>query len=187
MLVVGTLTSLVSSIFGSLAPYHLLFYSTLLGTELFQTFVNTKVCFIALPRSAFTTLQKRIFPIYFWTQTTLLVLSAITVPPYGVSSLIRHKGDWIPYAVATGTALLNLGVYGPRTQRAMVDCVHQETRDKLREQGTRVSNEPSPDMKRLRKVFSRTHAMSIHLNLVSIGAMVFYGWRLASKLTVDAE
>jgi hypothetical protein len=55
----------------------------------------------------------------------LLVLSAITFPPYGVSSLVRHKGDWIPYVVATGTALLNLTVYGPRTQRAMVDCVHQ--------------------------------------------------------------
>jgi hypothetical protein len=29
--------------------------------------------------------------------------------------------------------------------------------------------------------------MSIHLNLISIGAMVFYGWRLASKLTVNTE
>ncbi|KAL2192839.1 hypothetical protein P885DRAFT_5136, partial [Corynascus similis CBS 632.67] len=61
-------------------PYHLLFYSTLLGTELFQSFVNTKVCFVALPRSAFTTLQKRIFPIYFWAQTTLITLSALTFP-----------------------------------------------------------------------------------------------------------
>jgi hypothetical protein len=44
----------------------------------------------------------------------------------------------------------------------------------------------SVDMKRLRRVFSRNHAMCIHLNLVSIGAMVVYGWRLARRLAVDA-
>lgn len=119
------------SSFVNLAPYHLLFYSTLLGTELFQTFVNTKVCFVALPRSAFTTLQKRLFPIYFLTQTVLVVLSAITFPPGGLSSLILRKGDWIPYGVAIATALLNLTMYGPRTQQAMVDCIHQGERDAL--------------------------------------------------------
>jgi hypothetical protein len=44
----------------------------------------------------------------------------------------------------------------------------------------------SVEMKRLRRVFSRNHAMCIHLNLVSIGAMVAYGWRLAGRLAVDA-
>lgn len=125
MPVLDTLATIASSLFGNLAPYHLLFYSTLLGTELFQTFVNTKICFIALPRSAFTTLQKRIFPIYFRGQALLLLLSAITFPPYGLPSLVQQKGDWIPYAVAIGTAVLNLVVYGPRTQNAMVDCIHQ--------------------------------------------------------------
>lgn len=117
--------SLVPRVFGNTAPYHLLLYSALLGTELFQTFVNTKVCFLALPRSAFTSLQKRLFPIYFATQTVLVVLSALTFPPHGLSSLILQKGDWIPYAVAFGTSLLNLVVYGPRTRRAMVNCIHQ--------------------------------------------------------------
>lgn len=117
--------NLIASAFGSLAPFHLLFYSTLLGTELYQTFVNTKVCYIALPRSAFTTLQKRIFPIYFRGQTALLFLSAITFPPHGPLSLVQRKADWIPFAVASLTAVLNCLVYGPRTQKAMVDCVHQ--------------------------------------------------------------
>jgi hypothetical protein len=120
-----TILNTFTSLFTNLAPYHLLFYSTLLGTTLYQTFVNTKICYLALPRSAFTTLQKRLFPIYFITQTTLIILSAITFPPHSLSSLVRHKADWIPYAVATTTAVLNLGVFGPRTGRAMVDCVHQ--------------------------------------------------------------
>jgi hypothetical protein len=121
MTVLNTLTNL----FANLAPYHLICYSTLLGTTLYQTFINTKICYLALPRSAFTTLQKRLFPIYFLTQTTLLILSAITFPPHSLGSLARHKADWIPYVVATTTAVLNLGVFGPRTGKAMVDCVHQ--------------------------------------------------------------
>ena len=124
MTITATLTSL-TSLFTNLAPYHLLLYSTLLGTSLFQTFVNTKVCYNALPRSAFTTLQKRIFPVYFRGQTALILLSAITVPPYGLFSLVQNTIDWVPHAVAGVTAVLNLMVYEPRTRKAMVDCVHQ--------------------------------------------------------------
>jgi len=40
----------------------------------------------------------------------------------------------------------------------------------------------SDDMKVLNRAFSRAHAMSIHLNLVTIGATLWYGWKLASKL-----
>ncbi|KAL2143327.1 hypothetical protein VTI28DRAFT_10570 [Corynascus sepedonium] len=187
MAIQDTLNSLILAAFGSLAPYHLLFYSTLLGTELFQSFVNTKVCFVALPRSAFTTLQKRIFPIYFWAQTTLITLSALTFPPGGIASLVVRKTDGILYAVALGTAILNLMVYGPQTQRAMVDCVHQGTRDRSNVEERPVSNDLSPEMVRLRKVFSRAHAMTIHLNLVSIGAMLVYGWRLGSRLSIETQ
>ncbi|GAB1316419.1 hypothetical protein MFIFM68171_06629 [Madurella fahalii] len=183
------LTSAASSLFESLAPFHLLLYSTLLGTEMFQTFVNTKVCFDALPRSAFTTLQKRIFPVYFRGQTVLLLLSAVTFPPHGLPSLARQMADWIPYAVAGTTSLLNLLMYGPKTRQAMIDCIHQETRD-TRADPARARNHAdkviSPDMKRLKRAFSRNHAMTIHLNLITIGAMLCYGWRLASRLTFES-
>ncbi|KAK3291597.1 uncharacterized protein B0H64DRAFT_248446 [Chaetomium fimeti] len=187
MTVIDALNTVASSVFGNLAPFHLLFYSTLLGTQLFQTFINTKVCFVALPRSAFTTLQKRIFPIYFWTQTTLVVLSALTFPPHGVYSLMLRKGDWIPYAVAAVTSVMNLAVYGPQTQKAMVDCIHQETRDTHKARTNSTDDGPSAEMKVLRRAFSSNHAMSIHLNLLSIGAMLFHGWQLASRLTFNTE
>lgn len=41
---------------------------------------------------------------------------------------------------------------------------------------------PSEDMKRLNRVFSKNHAMSIHLNLITIGSVLFHGWILASSL-----
>jgi hypothetical protein len=110
-----------------LAPAHLLAYSALLGTELYQTFVMTKVSYQALPRSAFTTLQKRIFPIYFQSQSLLLLLVAATAPPYGPISLTRSKWEWISFLSAGATAGLNLLVYGPRTKDLMIERIHQGT------------------------------------------------------------
>ncbi|KAK0707823.1 hypothetical protein B0H67DRAFT_588700 [Lasiosphaeris hirsuta] len=169
-----------------LGPFHLLFYSALLGTELYQTFVMTKVCYEVLPRSAFTTLQKHIFPLYFRGQTALLLLTAVTIPPHSFYSITRSKQDWIPFAVAGVTAVLNLGIYEPRTRKAMVDRIHQVTRDSRQpiEGGSIVDEGPTLEMQRLNRVFSKNHAMTIHLNLISVAAMMFYGWRLASRLNV---
>ena len=44
------------------------------------------------------------------------------------------------------------------------------------------SKDVTLEMKRLKRDFSRNHAMSIHLNLISVGAMMMYGWRLAGRL-----
>lgn len=119
----------------TLAPYHLISYATLLGSSLFQTFVNTKICYTELPRSAFTTLQKRLFPVYFRCQALLLVLTAATLPPYGPASLLRDRRDWIPFAAIGLTTMANLFTYGPRTRQAMIDRTHQ---------GERVPAVPTP-------------------------------------------
>jgi hypothetical protein len=121
-----TISMLFTSIISlGMAPIHLLTYSTLLGTELYQSFVMTKVAYQALPRSAFTSLQKRVFPIYFRSQSLLLILVAATLPPCGPISLIRKKSNWIPLVVVGSTAVLNLIVYGPRTQKLMIERIHQ--------------------------------------------------------------
>ncbi len=130
----------------SLPPYHLLLYSTLLGTQLYQvhsplpsppthssappnhplqTFIMTSLSYRALPKSAFTTLQKHVFPTYFRLQTALLLLTAATHPPHGAISLAVSPRDLLPLAIGAATALPNLLVYGPRTQEAMVQRVHQ--------------------------------------------------------------
>ena len=119
---VQALPGLFSSI---LPPAHLLAYSTLLGTELYQSFVMTKVAYQALPRSAFTTLQKRVFPVYFQSQSILLLVVAATFPPHGPISIFRKRGDWIAFAIAGVTAGFNLIVFGPRTQALMIERVHQ--------------------------------------------------------------
>ena len=85
----------------------------------------TKICYNALPPSAFTTLQKRVFPVYFRVQTLLLLLTALTYPPYSLSSLIPSTGDLIPLTFAGLMAILNFLAYGPRTSKAMVDRIHQ--------------------------------------------------------------
>ncbi|KAK5662248.1 hypothetical protein OQA88_8153 [Cercophora sp. LCS_1] len=172
-----TMTQQAPSLGAVLAPLHLLFYSTLLGTELYQSLVMTKVCFVALPRSAFTTLQKRVFPLYFKGQAALVLLAAATVPPYGPVTVTQNKLTWISFLVAGVTAVLNLAVYEPRTRKAMIDRIHQETRDSRlvggdEETARSTPKEPSAEMQKLNRVFSREHAMCIHLNLISMGAML---------------
>ena len=85
----------------------------------------TKVCYETLPMSAFTTLQKRVFPLYFRLQSLLLVLAAATVPSHSVLGLLSSTGDLLPLALAGAMAALNLLKYGPSTQRAMVERIHQ--------------------------------------------------------------
>jgi hypothetical protein len=108
-----------------LPPVHLLAYATLLGTELYQTFVITKVAYQALPRSAFTTLQKRLFPIYFQSQSFLLLVVTTTFPPRGPLSVFEEKSDWIAFAIAGVTAGFNLFIFGPRARSLMMERVHQ--------------------------------------------------------------
>ena len=103
-----------------LTPLHLLAYSTLLGTQLYQSFVMVKIAHQALPYDAFTTLQKRVFPVYFRSQTLLVLLTAATFPTYGPVSLVKEKGDWIPFVVAGVTAMWNVMYFGPKTSRIMM-------------------------------------------------------------------
>ncbi|KAI0390608.1 hypothetical protein F5Y17DRAFT_443875 [Xylariaceae sp. FL0594] len=177
-----------------LAPLHLLAFSALLGTQLYQTFIVVKVTFSALPRSAFTTLQKRLFPIYFRTQSLLLFMAAMTVPARGPLTLSANKAVWVPFTVAGVTAALNLMVYGPRTRQLMTDRIHQRTRDALKQQEESMDDGEagpqaaaaavviSPEMQQLHRSFARMHAISIHLNLLTVGATLWWGWTLASHL-----
>lgn len=161
-----------------LASYHMIIYGTLLGTELYQSFVMTKVCYNALPMSAFTTLQKRVFPVYFRGQTLLLVLTALTHPPYGPVSLAASLWDLIPLAFGGAMAALNLMVWGPRAQTAMTERIHQETKDGKKYNDPEVI---SDEMKAKNRAFSTAHAMSIHINLMTIAATMWYGFRLSSR------
>ena len=85
----------------------------------------TKVCFQALPMAQFTTLQKKVFPLYFKIQVGLLAAVAFTHPPMSLLSLSNRGRDIAPLAVALGVSTLNLIVYGPRTEKIMVERSHQ--------------------------------------------------------------
>jgi hypothetical protein len=49
------------------------------------------------------------------------------------------------------------------------------------------SEHTSEEMISLNRSFSKAHAMSIHLNLISIIATLYYGWQLASKLKFEID
>lgn len=122
--------------------YHILTYGTLLGSNLFQTFLAGPLAFKALPRPSFSTLQQAIFPPYFAFQTALPLVLALTWPGEklaqaggavvrrhaGLSGLLEEENRWIallPILMMFGTSLANLVVLGPATTKVMKDRKHQ--------------------------------------------------------------
>ncbi|PKY03804.1 hypothetical protein P168DRAFT_327843 [Aspergillus campestris IBT 28561] len=160
----------------NLLPYHLLSYGALLGTELFQSFVNTKVCYRALPMREFLALQKQIFPAYFKCQVGLVILTAVSRPPRSILSL---GWDTVPLAIVGVTGALNWFVFGPKTTTAAV------VRRGMQEQASNEDNPAPTDpakMHQANRNFGRNHAMAIHLNAISMVATVWYGFSLASSI-----
>jgi hypothetical protein len=97
-----------------LAPLHLLTYSTLLGTQLYQTFLLNNLTYRVLPRTTFTTLQRRLFPIFFRARVLLLCLAALTLPPHGLRSVAGDMYTCVALGLAGMSVGANWGVYGPR-------------------------------------------------------------------------
>ncbi|KIN06897.1 hypothetical protein OIDMADRAFT_15946 [Oidiodendron maius Zn] len=165
-----------------LSSYHLLAWGSLLGMQLYQTFVMTKVCYLYLPRPQFTTLQKRIFPLYFGIETALAAATAATYPSGSIWALASHHLNSALLGLTLAMSGLNLLVYGPKTIEAMVHRSHQKTREALRSSTTVTGNSTSEEMHLARRQFSRNHAMSIHLNLIGVISTVVYGVSLSSRM-----
>jgi hypothetical protein len=122
--------------------YHIITYGTLLGSNLFQTFLAGPVAFKALPRPSFSVLQQAIFPPYFTFQTALPIILALTWPGEklasvggavarrnaGLSGLLADENRWIaliPVVTMFATSLLNLVLLGPATTKVMRERKHQ--------------------------------------------------------------
>ncbi|KAL4960633.1 DUF4149 domain-containing protein [Aspergillus stella-maris] len=167
-------------------PFHILSYGTLLGVQIYQSFISGIIAFRALPRPQFSALQAKIFPTYFALQTTLPVVVALTASrsgsTLGVSGLLEPENKFkvlLPLATAFVTGLINFGVLGKMTVDTMRERKHQETRD------GKKSYDPPPHSKEmiaLNKKFGRIHGLSSLVNLVTLGATVFYGVVLSKQL-----
>jgi hypothetical protein len=60
-------------------PYHVLAQGTLIGTDVFQSFIAGTAAYRILPRPQFSTLQSALFQTYFM-QTALPLILAFTFP-----------------------------------------------------------------------------------------------------------
>lgn len=180
-----------TSLFKSPAPYHLIAYGSLLGTQVFQTFIGGIVAYRALPRPQFSSLQAAIFPIYFSMQTALPVILALTYPgertglalrPSGLSGVLDVQNRvhvLTPLLTVFVTGLANAMAVGPATTKIMKERKHQETRD------GKKSYDPGPqskEMQALNQRFGRMHGISSLLNMIGFLATLWYGMSLAERL-----
>ncbi|KAL3474172.1 hypothetical protein BJX99DRAFT_271847 [Aspergillus californicus] len=167
-------------------PFHILSYGSLLGVQIYQSFVSGIIAFRVLPRPQFAALQAKTFPTYFAIQTALPVVVALTASradqPLGISGLLESENQFktlLPMAAAFITGLVNFAILRPMTINTMRERKHQETRD------GKKSYDPAPhskEMVALNKKFARVHGMSSLVNLVTLGATIFYGVVLSKRL-----
>ncbi|KAI8936644.1 hypothetical protein NX059_007043 [Plenodomus lindquistii] len=178
--------------FASAATYHLLSYGTLLGSTLFQSFISGVVAFRVLPRPQFSTLQRHTFPVYFSLQTLTPVAMLLTYPS-GPSTLLPFLTSAPKTQTATDvraawligtmfiTALANLVYIGPETTRIMGIRKHQETRDGKKSYD---AGPHSKEMEGLNRQFSILHGVSSLVNMVGLGAMIWYAGLLGQGLRI---
>lgn len=166
-------------------PFHILSYGTLLGTQVFQSFIGGIIAFRRLSRPQFATLQTGIFPIYFGLQTALPVVIALTAPSSqgGVTGVLHADNRYstlFPLATAFVAGVINLLVMHPLVTKTMRERKAQETRD------GKKSYDPPPhskEMLSLNKKFGKLHGLSSLVNLISIAATAYYGVVLSKRLS----
>ena len=90
-----------------------------------QSFLMTKLCYVYLPRPQFTSLQKRVFPVYFALQTTLTAVTAVTYPPNSLLTLAENRVDAALLGAKLAISTFNLFVFGPKTSQLMMKRSHQ--------------------------------------------------------------
>ncbi|KAI1340522.1 hypothetical protein F5Y15DRAFT_41964 [Xylariaceae sp. FL0016] len=176
------------SLIWSPAPYHILSYGTLLGTQFFHTFLNSVAAFKVLERPQFAILQRALFPMYFGIQAAAPVAIALTYPgnalfgtPSGVSGVMHESNRWsvlVPLTTAFATGLVNLVYFLPETNK-----VTAKRRDQEKKDGKESWNPPhSREMEALNKQFGKLHGVSSLFNLVTFVATVVYGVHLSSRI-----
>ncbi|RYP25399.1 hypothetical protein DL767_008421 [Monosporascus sp. MG133] len=124
------------SLLFSPAPYHILSYGTLLGTQVFHTFINATTSLRVLQRPQFAILQRNLFPWYFGIQTVVPVVLAVTYPgnrtllgaleggsafaDRGLAGALAAANRWTvlaPLATVCVTGLINWAYLLPETNK----------------------------------------------------------------------
>ncbi|KAM0820575.1 hypothetical protein AB5N19_06394 [Seiridium cardinale] len=184
---------MAGSLIFSLGPYHILSYGTLLGTQVFHTFINATASFKTLERPQFATLQRAIFPAYFGIQTILPVALALTYPGSRIAAsgiqgaLLNEANRWdvaAPLATIFVTGLINWAYCLPVTN-SITDKRRAQGMDSLEKKDGKKSWDAAPhsqEMQSLNKQFGKIHGISSLLNLITLIATVTYGFNLSARL-----
>jgi len=163
-------------------------FGTLLGSEIFQSFIGGIVAFRALSRPQFSVLQQNLFPIYFGMQAFLPLVMLLSYPspskaiPSGYQGVLHSSNRntvFLPLVIMTVCGMSNWLFVGPMTTKTMRTRKHQETKDgkKYYDQGPH-----SEEMKKLNRKFSTLHGVSSLVNLVEVILTIVYAVTLSKRL-----
>jgi hypothetical protein len=110
-------------------------YGTLLGAQIYQSFIGGTTAYKALPRPQFAALQNKLFPIYFSLQSALPLALALTFPGkfgttdlssvYGVIAEENRYTVLLPLVTVSVAGLVNMFYLTPLVGRVMKERFQQ--------------------------------------------------------------
>ncbi|KAK9472070.1 uncharacterized protein V1510DRAFT_426475 [Dipodascopsis tothii] len=164
----------VLSIMSTSAPYHLMAWSTLFGSTMYQSFYVGIMSFKALPRQEFSNLQRKLFPPFFSMQAAVPLFLLLTTPASvkGVNTVV------VTLLTASLTGLINRTIVTPWTVKLMTARRVQEKKE-----GKAYYEAGASDhMKKLNKEFGMAHGISTLLNFGTLIATAIYGCVLSNAM-----
>ncbi|ODV92400.1 hypothetical protein CANCADRAFT_16528, partial [Tortispora caseinolytica NRRL Y-17796] len=147
--------------------YNYLIYGTLLGSQLFDSFIVGPVAFKKLTKENFSTLQSNLFPYYFGIQAVAPIGIALTTP-FKLSSAVA---SYVSLALVSVLGLSNQFLIYPVTNKLVAE--RQFLSESLNSDPN--SKELLAKYEKADKTFKRIHGLSMFMNLVSIIATIVYG------------
>lgn len=152
----------------NLAPYHLLVYSLVFGSNVFHSYINAPLLFKNLSKEDFSHITNLILPKYFAFQTVASVGLILTTP--------RQTKLSYAFLGATIFALgVNMVFLGPKCR-------------KLKQQRAELEKQPdakdSKQVKELTKQFGKYHGLSLLCNVISTVGLTGYGFSLTKGLAL---
>lgn len=156
----------------TIAPYHVLLYSSLFGSTAYQTFYAGIVAYRVLPMKYFGLLQNKLLGNFFYFQTAASLMLLVTVP------FRMQVGSALSLSLSLFTSILNSAVLLPINRR-----IKEKRQIACAKEGKDFRDPTASDyIKELNRDFAKAHTLSLGADLVGFLALLCYGVNLVAQL-----
>lgn len=168
-------------LFSSGLPYHIIFYSLTLGTNVFHSYVNAPVLFKNLKREDFSYVTNLILPKYFILEAIAPAALYLTLPKALLN--VNKRASIALLGASSVFQLINYFWLLGSVQRLKTSKLKLEAQlNSVDDSSSAEAEEIKTQLKQLSKQFGMYHGLSLLANMISTVALTGYGFALSSSI-----